>query len=149
MFSNFLVEHDISFHIADHASKLFRAIFPDSKIAAKFRCARTKLTAIVKEILGPMNHLKVSAQWIGSYQYQSFTSKSFSHSYYIIQQTIEAMKESPFSLLMDETTDIGCQKQAAMLVKVWKGSGVKTMFYDMKVRYRLYYICCLEYQDSM
>lgn len=43
------------------------------------------------------------------------------------------MKGGPFSILMDETTDIGTQKQAAMVVKVWMDGGVRTAFYDMKV----------------
>ena len=42
------------------------------------------------------------------------------------------MRAGPFSILMDETTDIGCSKQAAMVVKFWDGQ-VKTKFYDMKV----------------
>lgn len=43
------------------------------------------------------------------------------------------MKTAQFSILMDETTDIGCQKQAAILTKVWSEDRVKTLFYDMKV----------------
>ena len=48
VFADFIAEHDISLATADHASKLFQAMFPDSKIAKGFRCARTKTTALVK-----------------------------------------------------------------------------------------------------
>ncbi len=37
-------------------------MFPDSEIARKFACGRTKYTAIVKEALGPHYHAKVVAQ---------------------------------------------------------------------------------------
>ena len=33
---------------SDHATKLFSKMFPDSEIAKKFACGRTKTTAIVK-----------------------------------------------------------------------------------------------------
>lgn len=48
-------------------------------------------------------------------------------------QVVEDMKHSFFSILMDESTDVGTQKQAAMLVKLWSVDRVKTAFYDMKV----------------
>ena len=59
MFANFLVEHDLSFNLADHASNLFKAMFPDSKIADGFSLCRTKSTALVKEVLGPNGKRKV------------------------------------------------------------------------------------------
>jgi hypothetical protein len=45
------------------------------------------------------------------------------------------MKDGLFSLLMDETTDIGTEKQEPMVVKCWDNDSrkVKTWFYDMKV----------------
>ncbi len=45
-----------------HANKLFAKMFPDSEIAQKFVCGRTKCIAIVKEALGPHYHAKVVAQ---------------------------------------------------------------------------------------
>ena len=48
MFANFLVEHNVSMAAADHAGPLFRGMFPDSKIAAKYGSARTKTTALIK-----------------------------------------------------------------------------------------------------
>ena len=43
------------------------------------------------------------------------------------------MKVAKYSILMDETTDLGSQKQTAILTKVWSDGEVKTLFYDMKV----------------
>ncbi len=44
--------------LSEHASKLFAQMFPDSEIARKFACGRTKTTAIVKEALSPYYHAK-------------------------------------------------------------------------------------------
>ena len=48
LFTAFLVEHNVPISAADHASKLFRAMFPDSDIAKGFQCARTKASALIK-----------------------------------------------------------------------------------------------------
>ena len=44
LFSGFLVEHNLPLSTGDHATKLFRNMFPDSKIVNKYRCGRTKTT---------------------------------------------------------------------------------------------------------
>ena len=44
LFSGFLVEHELPLTTADHAVKLFRNMFSDSKIENKYRCGRTKTT---------------------------------------------------------------------------------------------------------
>lgn len=49
--SLFVAKHNLAFSTSDHANKLFPKIFPDSAIAKKFFCGRTK--AIVKEALAP------------------------------------------------------------------------------------------------
>ena len=43
LFSGFLVEHELPLATANHAAKLFRNMFPDSKIVSKYRCGRTKI----------------------------------------------------------------------------------------------------------
>ena len=45
--------HNLSFQTSDHATKLFRRMFPDSEIAKKFACRHTKTAAIIKEALAP------------------------------------------------------------------------------------------------
>ena len=52
-FTPFVVEHNLSFTTSDHFSKLCKVMFPDSKIAGRFSCSRTKTTAIVTHTLAP------------------------------------------------------------------------------------------------
>ena len=49
-FTGFLVEHNIPIAASDHAGPLFKKMFPDSKIASKYGCARTKTSAIIDEL---------------------------------------------------------------------------------------------------
>ena len=48
LFSRFIVEHNLPLAVSDHATKLFRQMFPDSQIAKSFQCGRTKMTALVQ-----------------------------------------------------------------------------------------------------
>lgn len=50
LFTAFLVEHNIPLTTADHAGALLRKMFPNSEIAKKYGCARTKTAAIVSEM---------------------------------------------------------------------------------------------------
>lgn len=50
LFTSFLIEHNVPLSAADHAGPLFRKMFPDSDIAKKYGCARTKTTALLKEM---------------------------------------------------------------------------------------------------
>ena len=49
-FGYFLGEHHLALMLADHCSKLFPNMFPDSVIVKAFKCGRTKAIAIVKVI---------------------------------------------------------------------------------------------------
>ena len=44
----FIIEHNLPATCADHVGDLFRAMFPDSEIAKKFKCAQTKTKALKK-----------------------------------------------------------------------------------------------------
>ena len=48
LFMKFLVEHNIALSAADHAGQLFRHMFPGSRIAKEYFCARMKATEIMK-----------------------------------------------------------------------------------------------------
>ena len=48
LFALFLVEHNLPLSASDHAGLLFRAMFPDSRIAKDYGCARSKTTDIVR-----------------------------------------------------------------------------------------------------
>lgn len=50
LFTSLIVEHNIPLSVSDHASKIFHKMFPDSEIAKKYSCARTKTTAIIGEM---------------------------------------------------------------------------------------------------
>jgi hypothetical protein len=50
LFAGFLTEHNIPIAAADHAGRLFKAMFPDSKIAKRYSAGRTKTTAIIQEM---------------------------------------------------------------------------------------------------
>ena len=78
-----------AFLASDHASKLFKSMFPDSKIAKNFGCARTKATAIVKKALSP----------------------------HYITKVVRSLSAQPFSLLMDESND-KVDKSCIILVRM-------------------------------
>nr|XP_042912499.1 zinc finger BED domain-containing protein 5-like [Parasteatoda tepidariorum] len=50
LFTNFIVQHNLPLSVADHVGQLFKRMFPDSNIAAKFKCARKKTTEICKSL---------------------------------------------------------------------------------------------------
>lgn len=50
LFTEFIIEHNLPISVADHASKLFPKMFPDSKISAKYSCGRSKSGAVVNEL---------------------------------------------------------------------------------------------------
>ena len=63
----FVAKHNLAFLSSEHASELFAQMFPDSEIARKFACGRTKTTAIVKEALSPYYHAKVTHNMSNSF----------------------------------------------------------------------------------
>ena len=44
--TNFFIQDNIPFAVADHLLLMYQELFPDSKIAKNFRCSRTKTTRI-------------------------------------------------------------------------------------------------------
>ena len=52
-FAKFVAEHNLPFLVADHFSRLTKMMFPDSKIAEAYSCARTKTIAIITHALAP------------------------------------------------------------------------------------------------
>lgn len=103
--TEFFVEHNIPFSVADHMTPLMKKCFPDSKIAQKFVLGRTKATNIVKNVIAK-------------------TQK---------EDLIEKLKTHQFSVLTDESTDISCTKTACILVRYFDfdDSEVKTRFWNL------------------
>ena len=90
-FTSFLVEHNLSFATADHFSKLCKAMFPDSQIAQRYSCGRTKTTAIVCHALAPAANSLVT----------------------------EACVKGPFSILCDGGNDKLDKKYFGIMVRYW------------------------------
>ena len=71
MVTNFIVQHNLPIATADHLGHLFKNIFPDSKIASSYSCAKTKTFAILNEALAPdchnyiVEHCKTHAYSVG------------------------------------------------------------------------------------
>lgn len=87
--SAFMAEHNIPFLAADHLPDLLKECFPDSKILQGINMKRTKTSAIVKNVIG-------------------VTAK---------EELSEILKECKFSILTDESTDIGSVKTSCVVVR--------------------------------
>ena len=105
LWSKFVCKHNLSFQTSDHATKLFRRMFPDSEIAKRFSCGHTKTAAIIKEALAP----------------------------HYLQKTLHDMSNS-FSILIDESND-RTDKSCIILVRVidLNVEDIRTRFLDMPV----------------
>lgn len=101
--SLFVAKHNLSFQTSDHATKLFKTIFPDSDIARKFACGHTKTTAIITEVLAP----------------------------YWQKSTTDHMSNNSFSIMIDESND-NQDKSCIILIRVFDQE-VCTRFLDMPV----------------
>ena len=70
LFAGFLVEHNLPLATADHAGKLFTSMFPDSRIANKHKCGRTKTShmltgSVAKHLTDDLKEELSSTQWYG------------------------------------------------------------------------------------
>ncbi|XP_051761679.1 uncharacterized protein LOC127518706 [Ctenopharyngodon idella] len=85
----FMAEHNIALRTSDHLVNILKDIFKDSKTAQHMSLGCTKTTAITKHVIG------------GSY-FESLT---------------EILKRKKFSVLIDESTDIGNVKTLCVIVR--------------------------------
>lgn len=85
------MQHNLPLAVADHLSPLVSNIFPDSKIAKGYACARTKTTNVLNGAMAP------------------FCKK----------ELITAMKKNPFSLAIDASSDTGLKKLFPLTVKIF------------------------------
>ena len=70
LFFGFLIEHNFPLSTPYHAAKLFRNIFPDSKIKNNYQCGHTKTTHMVagtvpKQITSDLKRAIVDSLWYG------------------------------------------------------------------------------------
>lgn len=85
----FLAEHRLPLATSEHLSQLFSKVCPDSAIAKRLQCARTKTSAAIDVIAGSFH-----------------------------QQLLERMRKQPFSVIVDESSDIGVVEQVAFAVRI-------------------------------
>lgn len=97
----FLADHDLAPNISVDAQKLFCAMFPDSKIATSFTCARTKASYLISDGYGPILH----------------------------SETVEQMQKKKFSLMLDESNKVFSNKYLHLLVRYSNDGRVQTRFY--------------------
>lgn len=90
LFTNFLVEHNISIAVAEHTGPLFRKMFPDSAIAKQYSCSRTKTSHVITCLANNDADL--------------LTSK---------------LKTQPFSIATDGSTDMDSVKLYPVLIKTF------------------------------
>ena len=103
-FATFIAEHNLPFSVADHFNRLCSVMFPDSRIAAEFACARTKATALITHALAPA----------------------------VNEPLVKACQEQPFTILCDGGNDNFEKKYFAIMVKFCLAK-VVTRFLDAPV----------------
>ncbi|XP_076049531.1 protein FAM200B-like [Oratosquilla oratoria] len=84
-----LAAHNLPFEVMDHLSEVLRDIFSDSNIAQEFAVKRTKTTEVVTNVIG----------------------KSYK------EQLAHKLRETKFSVLADESTDVGSIKTSCVVVR--------------------------------
>ena len=103
-FARFVTEHILPFSVADHFNSLCSVMFPDSRIAAEFACARTKTAALITHALAPVAN----------------------------EPIVNACQEQPFTILCDGGNDNFEKKYFGTMVRFWdeKLGKVVTRFLD-------------------
>lgn len=87
--SAFFAEHNIAFHLIDHLTPLLKEVFSDSKVCSNMELHRTKCTNIINNIIAPVE----------------------------VSDFVDLLKNNPFSVLVDESTDLSCHKFLCLLVR--------------------------------
>lgn len=85
----FLSEHNLVFNVMNHFTAVCKKAFPDSKITSSMNLGRTKATSIVKNVIGKC------------------------HS----EDLTNILRLTCFSIIIDESTDVGCVKTLRICVK--------------------------------
>ncbi|CAH0560650.1 unnamed protein product [Brassicogethes aeneus] len=85
----FFAEHNIAFSAANHLTDLLKEIVTDSKLIKEIQLKRTKVTAVVKNVLGEGHKADLAAK---------------------LQKTL-------FSVMTDETTDVSSVKTSCIVVR--------------------------------
>ena len=105
LFTGFILEHNLPFECSSRVGPLFRKMFPDSKIAAKYGCAATKTACIINHAIAPSLH---------------------SH-------LLDLLRAEPFSLSVDGSSDTGTESMYPLVVKVYdiNRGEISSLFWNM------------------
>ena len=105
LFTGFILEHNLPFECSSHAGPLFRKMFPDSKIAAKYGCAATKTACIISHAIAPSLHFHL----------------------------LDLLRAEPFSLSVDGSSDTGTESMYPLVVKVYdiNRGEISSLFWNM------------------
>lgn len=89
--SALLVEHNVAFNCIGHIVGVLKHIFDDSEICQKIQLKRTKATNVIKNVISP----------------------------FVKQILATKLKLSKFSVMIDESTDIGCESTMCVIVRLY------------------------------
>ena len=101
--SSFFAEHNVPFHTIDHLVPLLKEVISDSKIATDLQLHRTKATNIIKNVLAPVE----------------------------VEEVIDVLRTTKFSILVDESTDISVNKFLCVLVKYFHDSDIHVKLLEL------------------
>lgn len=105
LFTGYILEHNLPFEASSHAGPLLRIMFPDSDIAKKYGRSATKTSAIIKYAMAPFFH----------------------------DPLIEHLRQNPFSLAIDGSSNTGTKSMYPMIVRVYDVSRgeIRSKFWRM------------------
>lgn len=88
-YAGLIAEHNLAMNLMEHLPNLIKVSHPDSDIAKHVKCKRTKVTAIIKNVIGAE----------------------------CTQNIMEILRETHFSLIIDESTDKTQVKHLCLLAR--------------------------------
>ncbi|XP_050500500.1 uncharacterized protein LOC126880585 [Diabrotica virgifera virgifera] len=101
--ASFLVEHNVAFNVADHLVQLIKHLHLDKDSLSQTSCGRTKAAKIVTNVVG--SHGK--------------------------ENILDILKTTKFSLVIDESTDIGTTKNLALIARFFNNHIASDVFLEL------------------
>ncbi|KAJ8939117.1 hypothetical protein NQ314_011230 [Rhamnusium bicolor] len=99
-----VADHNLSFNVIDHITKINKVNFKDSKVAESLQLGRTKCTMIIQNVLADV----------------------------ITNQLKQQVKGKKVSVRLDEATDASNKKLLCILIKFIRGNEIKTQVLGLK-----------------
>lgn len=99
----FIAEHNLPYKIMEHLPSLLKNIFSDSSIVKKINLGRTKTRGVITNVIGEFHKEKLGG----------------------------LLKKTKFSVLIDESTDIGTVKQTCIVVRCYSGENIDSYLWEL------------------